>query len=39
MTIIIVIMMASNQVLHKGVTFMPMIDIYATAGTFSDPHA
>jgi phenylpyruvate tautomerase PptA (4-oxalocrotonate tautomerase family) len=23
----------------KGVPSMPMIDIYATAGTFSDPHA
>src|SRR5260221_14694231 len=38
MTIIIIIMMASNRNLHKGETTMPMIDIYATAGTFSDPH-
>src|SRR5260221_1664939 len=31
-------MITSEWNLHEGVTTMPMIDIYATAGTFSDPH-
>src|SRR5690349_14601156 len=38
MTTIIVIMMAPNQNFHKGEITMPVIDIYATTGTFSDPH-
>src|SRR6266536_4552116 len=39
MTIIIVYDSARlDFIKHKGITTMPMIDIYATAGTFSDPH-
>src|SRR5258707_8549887 len=31
-------MMLPEYNIRKGLTTMPMIDIYATAGTFSDPH-
>src|SRR5437762_13325211 len=39
MTIIIVYDSAIfDFIQHKGLTTMPMIDIYAAAGTFRDPH-
>src|SRR5271163_1953155 len=38
MTIVIVVYDGHHSPI-QGVPSMPMIDIYATAGTFSDPHA